>query len=156
MEEHMRIIEVNGIKMEIDTRSAKRVDTFKVGDRVRVLVKSYSGYEVYPGAIVGMAMFKALPTLTIAYLPGLLSRGGEVKFVYLNAQSKDVEIAPMVDDDIVPTREAVLKYFDDAISVKNAEIETIRDKKEWFLRQFGTAFGNLVAEEIATGNDNQF
>ena len=40
--EEKRIIEVNGIKMEVDLRNAKRIDQFKVGDSVKVLVKSYS------------------------------------------------------------------------------------------------------------------
>ena len=30
-EENKRVVEINGIKMEIDLRYAKRIDTFKVG-----------------------------------------------------------------------------------------------------------------------------
>lgn len=143
-----RIIEINGTKIEVDLRTAKRIDCFKVGDRVRVLVKNYSGYEVHPGVIVGMALFKNLPTLTVAYIPGIFGRSGEVKFVYLNSQSTETEIAPMQDDDIVPTRQTAIKYFDDAIAAKELEITDLRDKKEWFLRQYGVAFGSLVAEEV--------
>ena len=35
--EEKRLVEINGIKMEVDMRSARRVDTFKVGDNVKVL-----------------------------------------------------------------------------------------------------------------------
>ena len=31
MDENKRIIEVNGVKIEVDLRSAKRIDEFKVG-----------------------------------------------------------------------------------------------------------------------------
>ena len=40
-EDNKRIIEINGIKMEVDLRNAKRIDTFKVGDPVKVLDMTY-------------------------------------------------------------------------------------------------------------------
>ena len=36
-----RIIEINGVKMEIDTRHAVRVDKLAVGTRVKVIRKKY-------------------------------------------------------------------------------------------------------------------
>ena len=39
--EYMKTIEINGVKLEIDLRTAKRVDTFKIGDNVKVLKKEY-------------------------------------------------------------------------------------------------------------------
>lgn len=42
MEEYKKIVEINGIKMEVDMRHAKTIDTYKIGDRVKVLVKQYS------------------------------------------------------------------------------------------------------------------
>ena len=38
--ENKRIIEVNGVKMEIDLRQAKVIDNYKVGDYVKVKVVS--------------------------------------------------------------------------------------------------------------------
>ncbi len=35
MEENKRIIEVAGVKMEIDLRTAKKIENFKVGDNVK-------------------------------------------------------------------------------------------------------------------------
>ena len=37
--EFLREIEIGGIKMQIDLRQAKRIDTFKVGDSVKILKK---------------------------------------------------------------------------------------------------------------------
>lgn len=36
MEENKKIIEVNGIKMEIDLREAKIINNYKVGDSVKL------------------------------------------------------------------------------------------------------------------------
>ena len=41
--EEKRIIDINGMKMEVDLRTAKRIDTFKVGDNVKVLATEYNG-----------------------------------------------------------------------------------------------------------------
>ena len=41
MADEKRIIEIDGMKVEVDLRHAKRVDTFKVGDNVKILDKSY-------------------------------------------------------------------------------------------------------------------
>ena len=39
------IIEINGLKLEIDLRSAKRIDSFRVGDNVKILRKDYNSYK---------------------------------------------------------------------------------------------------------------
>ena len=35
--DNKKIVEVNGIKLEVDMRYAKRIDEFRVGDTVKVL-----------------------------------------------------------------------------------------------------------------------
>lgn len=56
----MNIVEINGIKMAIDERTAtiQKVDTFKVGDPVKVLIKEYSSYNAKFGVIIGFDNFK--------------------------------------------------------------------------------------------------
>lgn len=57
------IVEINGIKLEVDLRTAKRVEEYKVGDMVKVLKKEYGdSYKSYAGMIVGFDAFVALPT----------------------------------------------------------------------------------------------
>ena len=143
---HIRTIEIEGVKFEIDTRTAKKIELFKVGDRVKVLVKDYSGYKAHPGCIVGIDAFKNLPTVVVAYMPNPLSSDGKIEFAYLNGQSKDLEICPMVEDELVPTRETIVQAFERAISIKQREIADVMVKRDWFLRQYGTAFGVAAAE----------
>ncbi len=57
-------VEINGVKFEINMDTAKRIDTFKVGDNVRLLDKRYSSSQIYTGVILGFYNFKELPTMT--------------------------------------------------------------------------------------------
>lgn len=136
-------IEINGVKMEIDTRYAKRIDQLKVGDRVKVLNKSYSDYKVSHGVIIGFEPFKELPTIIIAHIEiGYSST--DVKFIYYNANSKDVEIVPAVDDDQLGfDKEMIIKNLDSKIAEKHREIEDIKEKKEYFLSKFKTYWASF-------------
>lgn len=54
MNEYVRTIEIEGQKFEIDTRTAKKIEVFRVGDKVRLLTKTYSGYKTHPAVIDGI------------------------------------------------------------------------------------------------------
>lgn len=75
-DQNKRVIEINGVKLEVDMRYAKRVDELRVGSKVKVLNKEYSSYKVYPGVIVGFEEFDNLPTIVVAYLECGLVFGG--------------------------------------------------------------------------------
>ena len=49
-EDQKRIIEVNGVKLEVDMRYARKIEELRVGSRVKVLIKNYSRYSVYYAA----------------------------------------------------------------------------------------------------------
>lgn len=136
MPEHKTIIEVNGVKLEVDLRHAKRVDELRVGDRVKVLKKGYSDYAVYAGTVIGFEPFKQLPTIIVAYVRTGYADFG-VEFVHFNAQSKDVEIVKAVDDDSIDIEKAhVIAQLDSAIMKKMEEAEELRRKKAYFLDHF--------------------
>ncbi len=147
MSEHLRTIEVEGQKFEIDTRAAKKIEVFRVGDKVKLLTKDYSGYRSHPAVIAGIDAFHNLPTVVVAYIDDVLSTGGTLKFAYINSQSTDTELCPMCEDDLVPTRKTILTYFDQAIEKKQREVEEIVTQKEYFLRMYGTVIGT-VAQDI--------
>ena len=57
--ENKRIIEINGVKLEVDMSTAKKIDEYRVGDNVKVLKKDYSGnYDVLAGVIVEFVNLK--------------------------------------------------------------------------------------------------
>jgi len=130
------IIEINGVKMELDMRHAKRIDELRVGDRVKVLLKNYSDYKVHAGTIIGFEPFKALPTVIVAYIETGYN-SAEVKFVYFNSSSKDVEIVKAIDDDSIGIEKRdVMSMFDRMVAAKEREIDDLLSKKEYFLRNF--------------------
>src|SRR6266849_2566207 len=133
MEGEKTIIEVNGVKLEVDLRHARRVDELRVGDRVKVLNKDYSGYKVHAGTVIGFEPFKNLPTIIVAYLEKDYT-GANVKFLHFNAESNEIEIIKAIDDDSMDIDKAgVLRQLDGAIAKKRAEIEDIARRRAYFL-----------------------
>lgn len=130
------IIEVNGIKLEVDLRTAKRVDTLRVGDRVKVMVKQYDGYKVFPGVVCGFEPFESLPTIIVAYLESDWSEA-KLKFAYLNSQTKETEVIKAIDNDHLDLDKAnVLSMLDRAIEKKREELQEIERRKEFFISNF--------------------
>lgn len=135
--ENKRVVEVDGVKLEIDLRTAKRVDTLRVGDRVKVLIKpSYGSMEIRPGVVVGFEPFKSLPTIIVAYVKKDFTKAS-VEHLYFNAESKDAEVIAAVDDDAVSLdKQDVVDRFDLEIQKKREEIDEIERRKMYFLRNF--------------------
>ena len=137
-DKNMTIIEVNGVKLEVDLREAKRVDHIRVGTRVKVLKKKYSEYKVYHGIIVGFEPFKVLPTIIVAVVE-MDYQEAKIDFVYYNSESKDVEIVIAIDDDRAAIdKQSVIDKMDKEISKKESEIEELRCRKDYFLGNFKT------------------
>lgn len=133
------------MKIEVDLRTAKRIDTYRVGDAVKVLVPSYgNNYNVYPGVIAGFDDFAKLPSITIAYLETGYNKA-ELKAVVLNsattAESK-VEIVPADSAyDLILATSNVEELMIDAINKKKAEMQELESKLEYFRAYFGKHFG---------------
>jgi hypothetical protein len=130
-------IEVNGIKLELDMRYAKRIDTFRIGTPVKILVKNYDSVRVRPGVVVGFEPFKELPTIVVAYIEEDW-KSANIKFAHINKNTKDVGLVPAVKDDLLLDRERVIAMFDREVKQKEREIAEIEDKKQYFLTNFGT------------------
>ena len=144
MEDSKRIIEINGIKMEVDLRHAKVIDNFKVGDTVKVLIKGYSDYKSHVGMIVGFDEFKNLPTIVVAYL-NIDYSSTAINFVYINSESKDVEICKINDWDIPYSKTQILDKMQTEINKKEAEMKDLETKKEVFLTMFGKYFDGKIS-----------
>lgn len=138
MEESKRIIEIDGVKVEIDLRTAKRVDSFKVGDNIKILDKEYDTYKVKPGIIVDFAEFQELPTIVIAVFDeGSWSSTPNISFIYYNKNtSKKVEIVSCSEDEIKVSKEGVIERFEREIQKKKSEYEDLKNKLEYFKTHF--------------------
>ena len=138
MEENKRIIEIDGVKVEIDLRTAKRVDSFKVGDNIKILDKEYDSYKVKPGIIVDFAEFQELPTIVIAvFEEGSWSSAPNISFIYYNKNtSKKVEIVSCSEDEIKVSKEGVIERFEREIQKKKNEYDDLKNKLEYFKTHF--------------------
>ena len=136
MSENKTVIEVNGVKLEVDLRTAKRIDTLAVGDRVKILIKTYSNYVVYPGVVVGFEPFDKLPTIVVAYME-VSYAAAELKFVHFNAETKETEIIKAIDNDEMDLdRAKLVATMDRMIEQKQKEADDLKMRKEFFLREF--------------------
>lgn len=139
MEDQKRIVEINGVKVEVDLRTAKRVDEFKVGDRVKLLVKGYSDYKSCYGVIIGFDEFKKLPTLIVAYIDDGYS--ADIKTAYINAESKDLELCHISEGDFLNLKASdVLAKLNRDIEKHERDIEDLKAKIEFFNRHMNHTF----------------
>lgn len=128
-----RIIEINGIKMEVDLRHARRVDCYRVGDSVKVLVKQYSDtYTTYPGVIIGFTEFQNRPCIDLVYV----SRDGDVVFKSYTQDDKDTEIAPFNEYEQLFEKVDIVEKLDRKIVKAEEELRMLKEKKAVFLKFF--------------------
>ena len=135
-----RIIEIDGVKLEIDLRTAKRVDTLRVGDRVRLLKDK----TVHHGVVAGFEPFDELPTIVVAYLTDEWFGNNILKFEYYNSKTRaenKLEIVPSIDDDLPVERDYILRKFDREIEQARAKIDDLERRRKWFLENFGKYWG---------------
>ena len=139
MKEEKRIIEINGIKMEVDLRTAKRIDEFKIGDNIKVLKKVNDNFEVFPGVIIDFVDFKDLPTIQIATFKADYW-GNHLDFMNFNSETKGVEITKVSEHELVLEKERILDKFMKEIKKKQNELDEIVSKKNYLLKHFGKYF----------------
>lgn len=140
-----RMIEINGVKMEVDMRTATTVDSLKVGDPVKVLVKSYSDYKSFAGVIIGFDEFKERPTIIVMYLKTDYS-SCTLEYAYINKDSKDVEVIKARDPVVPFEKTAVNDRMDQEIEKKERELADLRYKKKYFNESFAHYFQGFEAE----------
>lgn len=138
MEETKRIVEIDGVKVEVDLRQAKRVDSFRVGDNIKILDRENSDYKVKPGIIVDFAEFQELPTIVIAvFEDGSYWSTPSIKFIHYNAKtSEKVEIVPASEDEIKLSKDGVIEKFEREIHKKKNEYTDLQNQLDYFKKHF--------------------
>lgn len=133
-----KIIEVNGIKLEVDMRYAKRIDEFKVGDTVKVLDNRNDRNELKSGVITDFANFKELPTIMVAvYKSGDYWSAPTIEFIPYNAETEGIEIVGVSAEEVIVSRETIVQKFNDNIERKRDELTDLIIKRDTFVKYFG-------------------
>lgn len=131
------VIEINGVKLEVDLRTARRVENIRVGTRVKVLQKKYSDtYEIRHGVVIGFEPFLELPTIIIA-VAKIEYNSATVEFVYFNSKSEGIQIVVSCDDDLAALdKNDFIKQCERETLKLEAQIADIQAKKRYFLDKF--------------------
>lgn len=136
--ENIRVIDVNGVKLEVDMRYARRIDQFKVGDTVKVLDNRSEKNEMRTGVITDFANFKELPTMMIAvYKPGDYWSVPTIEFIPYNADTKDIEIVGVSAEEVIVSRDTIVQKFDDEIMKVRDKLNDLIIKRDTFIKYFG-------------------
>jgi hypothetical protein len=137
--EDKRIVEINGVKFEIDLRTAKQISEYRIGDKIKVLTKGYNCYESNPGVVVGFDDFIKLPTIIIAYMKKEYN-AAPLLFAYINAETKDIEICP-AGDDVALFDKADIEYrMNREIEEAENKLKDLISRRDYFLGKFGEIF----------------
>lgn len=137
--ENKRIVEIDGVKIEVDLRSAKRIDTFRVGDNVKVLCKDYNNqFKVKSGIITDFANFKEKPTIVVAvFNEGSWSSYPSIEFIHIYEGMEDkYEIIYASDEDLRLTKDGVIEKFEREIQKKRNEAQDLQNQLEYFKKHF--------------------
>ena len=137
--EERRIVEIDGVKIEVDLRTAKRIDTFKVGDNVKVLCKNYNNeFKVKPGIITDFANFKERPTIVVAvFNEGSWSSTPSIEFIHIYEGMEDkYEIVYTSDEDLRLTKDGVIEKFEREIAKKKNEAQDLENQLNYFINHF--------------------
>ena len=127
-----------GLMFRKRPRTAKRVDSYKVGDNVKILERESSDYKVKPGIIVDFAEFNELPTIVIAvFEEGSYYSRPSIKFINYNAKtSEKIEMVPASEDEIKVSRDSVVEMFEREISKKKNELLDLQNQLDYFMEKF--------------------
>lgn len=130
------VVEINGVKLEVDLRTAKRVDVLRVGDKVKLLKKGsqYDSTKVYPGVIIGFEPFKSMPTILVAALVSEYA-SFDIKVIPITSETKDYEMVVSIDDELLDKQNA-LDFFYTKENKLMAEVNELREKRKYFERNF--------------------
>ena len=137
--EFIKQIEINGVKLEVDLRTAKKVDVFKIGDNVKVLKKEYGEYKVYSGVIVDFVAFKDLPAIVVAYFQQDYNSVG-IKFETITKDSTDIEIAPCLPCELKINKDRVIDRFNFEIDAQQHKVDELKAKRDYFIKNFAKFF----------------
>ena len=145
-EEGKRIVEIDGVKLEVDLRTAKVVDRYKIGDPVRVFHSS-SNYErssIKPGVIVGFCEFEKNPAIEILEFDESYSGASFKLITMVSGEQNPLQIAPYDRYSGLVSQADIVTRFDREIQKKEIELADLKLKKDYFINDFAKAFQQVV------------
>jgi len=148
-DENKRIVEINGVKLEVDLRTAKVIDHFKVGDPVRVYHPKRDHYSasIKVGVIVGFCEFSKTPAIEVMELNDEYS-GIEFRTIVIGQDiNEELQIAAYDKYEGLISRSNVVEKFDRKIQEEELKLADLKLKKEYFINDFAKAFERIIPKD---------
>lgn len=140
-----QIINVNGINFAFDGSVAKKIETFKIGDPVKILRKKsgYNSQSIYAGVIVGFDNFQSFPSISVL---AIKQDYGSADFVFIsiNEGNEDYEMIPYGEYEQLFTKQGIVDEFDKQISQAELKLSELKRKKSYFTDEFASAFQRIA------------
>jgi hypothetical protein len=143
-EENKRIVEIDGVKLEVDLRTAKVIDHYKIGDPVRVMTGETYGNPIKAGVIVGFCEFEKNPAIEILVLDPDYSGVAFKTVTIVSGKENKVQIAPYDRYEGLVSKADVVTRFDREIQQKELELADLKLQKQYFIDDFAKAFERIV------------
>jgi hypothetical protein len=145
-ENSKRIVEIDGVKLEVDLRTAKVIDHYKVGDPVQVLHagNDYNSACIKPGVIVGFCEFESHPAIEIMELDVGYSGANFQTVTIISGAKNNVQIAPYNKYEGLISQADTVTRFDRLIQQKELELSDLKLKKKYFIDDFAKAFETII------------
>lgn len=137
--EFIREIEIDGIKVEVDLRSVKKIDVFKIGDNIKVLKKEYDTFKTYSGVIIDFVAFKERPAIVVAYFEQDYA-GVDIRFETITKDTKGIEIAPCLPHEMTINKDRVIDKFNYKIEEQQHKVDELKAKRDYFIKNFSKFF----------------
>jgi hypothetical protein len=135
MSEDKRIVEINGVKIEIDMSTVKVISEFRIGDNVKILRNN----QVFAGVIVEFLNFKELPTVVVAIFKDDYW-GAMIEFLTFNAKTEGIEMVPCLQHELKLSKDRVIDQINKKITKAQNEVDSLMDTKEYFIKNFKQHF----------------
>jgi uncharacterized protein YqkB len=138
-----KIIEVNGVKLEIDMRYAKSIETYHVGDSVKIFEKQSYGNKmnVYPGIIIGFAEGNnGNAGIEILYIKNEYSTPEIKSAIICNGVDNEFSLAHLSEYDDIFKKDEIVKSFNRKIEELELNLASMINKKALFIEQFSKSF----------------
>ena len=136
-------VEINGVKYEVKIDEARRIESFKVGDSVRLMEEQYDkSYKSYHGVIIGFDDFANFPNIQVATLE-IGYNSATVKIVDINPSTEKTNkyrIAKAIDTELLIDKSEVLRLMDGEIEKKKVETRELENKRRYFTERFNAYF----------------
>ena len=148
----MPVITINGVDIEVPEQAQTPAEPLRVGDPVKLLVKSqYGEPKVCAGVVAGFELFQTMPTITIAYVdPSSYSGTGALTFAHLNEKSADkYELVHGLDRALLDIDQGrIQQLLQNDIAKKQQELDEAKQRLRFFNERFGAYFSRALEAEL--------